>query len=214
MNGTWHIALAGGGRQGPLSMDELRSALGDGRLRPDTLVWAEGMATWEAAGRTALAGLFGPPPLPEGPWRQQAAGAGAASPVVERRRGRAGEGLAASPKGFADAVASGFRNYVTFSGRASRSEYWYWTLFVTLVTVAAGFLDAAIGADPNGGGVFSALVALGLLLPGVAMGTRRLHDIGRSGWWQLLVLVPLVGAIVLIVFYCTRPVVTATKYDA
>lgn len=225
MSRRWYIALASGGRQGPLSIDEVREALLDGRLRPETLVWAETMAEWAPAAETELAELFGalPPPLPPGARQGVAGGPGpfaagtssaAAGLVI---RGSAGQGRAAPPLGFLDAIGSGFRNYVTFRGRASRSEYWYWTLFVMLISIAAAVLDGALGAGRvdagTGSGVVSVLVTLAVLLPGLAVSTRRLHDIGRSGWWQLLFLVPLVGPIVLLVLYCTRPVVTETIYD-
>src|SRR5687767_4333179 len=99
--------------------------------------------------------------------------------------------------GFTEAVKSGFGNYVNFSGRARRSAYWYWALFVLLVTIAANVIDAVLGTAP----ILSAVVGLGLLLPNLAVSVRRLHDTGRSGWWILIGLIPLIGFIVLIVFY-------------
>lgn len=99
--------------------------------------------------------------------------------------------------GFTEAVKSGFANYVSFSGRARRSEYWYWTLFAILTSVVANIIDAVVGSAP----IFSLVVGLGLLLPGLAVSIRRLHDTGRSGWWILIALIPLIGLIVLIVFY-------------
>jgi uncharacterized membrane protein YhaH (DUF805 family) len=118
--------------------------------------------------------------------------------------------------GFMDAVRSGFGNYVTFSGRARRSEYWFWALFVIIAFVVAIAIDGWINPDlvtttsGNGsygvsaaGGIVTGIVSLGLFLPGLAMTIRRLHDIDRSGWWILIGLIPFVGFIVLIVFYCT-----------
>ena len=98
---------------------------------------------------------------------------------------------------FTEAIKSGFDNYVNFNGRARRSAYWYWTLFAVLASIAANIIDAVIGTAP----LFSALVGLGLLLPGLAVSVRRLHDTDRSGWWILIGLIPLIGVIVLIVFY-------------
>lgn len=98
---------------------------------------------------------------------------------------------------FSSAVRSVFRQYATFSGRARRSEYWWFALFGALVGVVLSILDAIIGT--------SALVYIAdavLLVPNLAVGARRLHDTDRSGWWQLIALVPLVGIIVLIVFFC------------
>ncbi|EWT02336.1 membrane protein [Intrasporangium oryzae NRRL B-24470] len=97
---------------------------------------------------------------------------------------------------FQDAVRSALTQYVTFSGRARRSEYWFFALFNFLVLMVANFIDRAIGLNSALYGV----VALALLLPGLAVGVRRLHDTNRSGWFLLLGLIPLVGAIVLIVF--------------
>jgi uncharacterized membrane protein YhaH (DUF805 family) len=99
---------------------------------------------------------------------------------------------------FGQAISSGFSNYVNFSGRASRSEYWYWFLFVVLGQIVTMIIDSVIGIQLTTG-IFSLVV----LLPGIAVGVRRLHDLDRSGWWLLLGLVPLVGAIVLIIWFCT-----------
>jgi len=105
--------------------------------------------------------------------------------------------------GFTEAISSGFRNYVNFVDRASRSEFWYWFLFVFLVAIAAGLIDLAL--LPNSAvHPISSLASLALIIPGLAVSVRRLHDIDRSGWWLLLGLVPLIGAIVLLVWYCTR----------
>jgi len=93
------------------------------------------------------------------------------------------------------AIQSGFQNYVTFSGRAQRSAYWYWVLFVGLVQIIA---DRLAGETVGG------LVSLVLLLPSIAVGVRRLHDLDRTGWWFLLWLVPIVGWIVLIYWGCLR----------
>ena len=103
---------------------------------------------------------------------------------------------------FQDAIRSGFRNYVGFSGRAPRSEFWYWQLFVTLVLVAASILDSGFlpGSDVS---PISAVASLALLLPNIAMAIRRLHDIDRTGWWVLLALT-LIGAILLIVWACFK----------
>ena len=105
---------------------------------------------------------------------------------------------------FMTAVRTCFSKYVDFSGRARRSEFWYWTLFYVLVSFAASILDRALGTtyganDANG--LISTAAWLALLLPGLAVAARRLHDTGRSGWWLLLIIVILVGWIVLLVFY-------------
>ncbi|OLP52919.1 hypothetical protein BJF92_17880 [Rhizobium rhizosphaerae] len=101
------------------------------------------------------------------------------------------------PMGLYDAVESFFRNYVTFSGRASRSEFWYAYLFLFITTVAISL------ADQNG--IVGSLWSLGTLLPAFAIAARRLHDINRSGWLQLLSWLPPIGFIVLLVWWCTPP---------
>ena len=97
---------------------------------------------------------------------------------------------------FADAIRDAFSKYVTFTGRSSRSAYWWFYLFNILVLVAALIIDYALGT----GGIIYALAALALLLPNLAVLVRRLHDAGHSAWWLLIGLVPLIGAIVLLVF--------------
>jgi len=101
---------------------------------------------------------------------------------------------------FGEAIRSGFRNYATFSGRAPRSEFWWFFLFTFLVNIAGNVVDAATG----GAGLINLAVALGLFLPSRAMAVRRLHDTDRSGWWYLIILIPLIGLIVLLVWFVTR----------
>ena len=91
---------------------------------------------------------------------------------------------------FGQAIASCLSKYATFSGRASRPEFWWFFLFHILISLAASMLGETI----NG------LVALGLVLPALAVGTRRLHDIGKSGWWQVIMLT-VIGLLVLIYWW-------------
>jgi uncharacterized membrane protein YhaH (DUF805 family) len=98
--------------------------------------------------------------------------------------------------GFTEAISDGFSKYATFSGRSSRAAYWWWFLFVVIVDVIAYAISAAIKAP-----ILYYLVALAFLVPNLAIGVRRLHDTGRSGWWILIGLIPFVGWIVLLVFY-------------
>ena len=98
---------------------------------------------------------------------------------------------------FPDAVRSALTQYATFSGRARRSEYWFFYLAVTIAMIVASVLDQALGLNY----VLYGIVALALLLPNLATAARRLHDTNRTGWWLLIGLVPIVGAIVLIVFF-------------
>ncbi len=103
------------------------------------------------------------------------------------------------------AVTTCLTKYADFSGRAPRSEYWWF--FLATVVVAA-VLEAVPG---NVGATLSVVGGLVLLVPGLSAGARRLHDTGRSGWWQLIVLVPLLGLIVLVVWLASEgePVVNA-----
>jgi uncharacterized membrane protein YhaH (DUF805 family) len=104
---------------------------------------------------------------------------------------------------FATAIRSVFSQYAGFGGRARRAEYWWFALFVVLVSIATSILDPALGTDFRGdvtsGGIFGLTANLVLLVPSLAVAVRRLHDTDRSGWWILIALIPLVGAIVLLV---------------
>jgi uncharacterized membrane protein YhaH (DUF805 family) len=99
--------------------------------------------------------------------------------------------------GFADAIRSVFSKYVVFSGRARRSEFWWFFLFAVIVYIVVGIIDAAIGSS-----ILGLIVSLALLLPSLAVNVRRLHDTGRSGWWILIGLIPIVGFIILLIFEC------------
>lgn len=102
---------------------------------------------------------------------------------------------------FGEAIASGFKKYAQFQGRASRSEYWWWTLFVIIASIVTSIIDGVIF---EGAPLTYALLSLGLLLPATGVTVRRLHDIDRSGWWYWVILIPFVGAILMIVWLCTR----------
>ena len=106
--------------------------------------------------------------------------------------------------GFAEAVQTCLQKYVGFSGRARRSEYWWFFLFNVLVSIVASLLDNLLGTmdDDTNVGVIGSIAGLALLLPNIAVAIRRLHDTSRSGWWILIGLIPIVGWIILIVFYC------------
>ncbi|WP_227680621.1 MULTISPECIES: DUF805 domain-containing protein [unclassified Psychrobacter] len=97
------------------------------------------------------------------------------------------------------------RNYVNFSGRARRKEYWYFFLVQMGVVIVAMLLDAIIFSSETG--LFYIVAVLGLFLPGLAVTIRRLHDTSRSGWWFLIGVVPLIGSIILLVFLAsdTKP---------
>ena len=91
-----------------------------------------------------------------------------------------------------------WKKYATFSGRARRKEYWMFILFNMLIAFGVDVVDAVLGME----GLLAAGYSLAAILPSWAVFTRRMHDIGKSGWWWLIGLIPLVGAIVLLVFVC------------
>lgn len=95
---------------------------------------------------------------------------------------------------FGESIKTCFSKYAEFSGRADRSEYWWFELFLLLLIVSAAML----------GETLSNLVSLAILLPSLAVGARRLHDIDKSGWWQLLYLVPIVGWII-VIYWSAQP---------
>ena len=94
---------------------------------------------------------------------------------------------------FGQAISTCFAKYATFSGRASRPEFWWFFLFQILVSIVASML----------GDVVAGLVSLALLLPALAVGARRLHDIGKSGWWQLIMLT--VIGLLLLIYWWVQP---------
>ena len=111
---------------------------------------------------------------------------------------------------FWEAFTSAFKNYATFNGRASRSEFWYFFLFSVLISLIAQQLDFAMHQSESG--AISGIVTIVLLVPGIALQVRRLHDIGKSGWWFFLNLIPLLGQIALIVFSCMRGHAETNRY--
>jgi uncharacterized membrane protein YhaH (DUF805 family) len=108
------------------------------------------------------------------------------------------------------------RNYANFSGRARRQEFWMFVLFNILFTVGAMVLDNALGiADPmTMYGPIYLLYALAVFVPGLAVSVRRLHDVGRSGWFLFIALLPIIGWIWLLVLYLTEGQPMLNKWGA
>lgn len=179
----WYYA-ADGQRVGPVGENDLRALAARGQVTADTLVWSDGMMDWQPLRLSPLAGLA------------SATFAASSAPPLP-----SGEGGPGAPMGMVDTVISCLNKYVQFSGRSSRSEYWYFQLFGALCSILIGVMVGRGG----GGDVIGGVVSLVLFLPQLAVGVRRLHDTDRSGWWLLIMLVPLIGWIVLLVFLCTGP---------
>ena len=101
---------------------------------------------------------------------------------------------------FKTSVSTVFNKYIEFSGRASRSEFWWFALFSAIMGVVTSILDLALGTIA----AINLLFSLAVLLPTLAVSVRRLHDTDRSGWWLLLTLIPIVGWLVLLYFYVQK----------
>jgi uncharacterized membrane protein YhaH (DUF805 family) len=190
MSTEWYYAVEGAS-VGPLDQTEFDALVKAGRIRSETLVWQEGMEDWLPYGRAGLSGASQalPPRTP-------------ASDRSDPAR--------ADANSFVGALKDGFARYVDFKSRSTRPQFWWWSLWSILIGIGATILDASIGADGNG--PVSMLTSIAIFLPSIAVAVRRLHDIGRTGWWYLIVFVPLIGWIVLIVFFCTRTQNTANRW--
>jgi uncharacterized membrane protein YhaH (DUF805 family) len=113
---------------------------------------------------------------------------------------------------FYDAVRSAFSQYATFNGRASRSEFWFFYLFLVIASLIAASIDALVFNNQNS--YLTLILFLATLIPLIAITTRRLHDTDRSGWWQLLSFVPLVGAIILLIWLCTASTPGSNRFGS
>jgi uncharacterized membrane protein YhaH (DUF805 family) len=127
--------------------------------------------------------------------------------------------------GFVAAVKRGFKKYATFTGRASRSEYWWWTLFTFVAYLVLGLLTYVVGITTSRDGgrtpgllavpliILFAVFALGIIVPTLALTVRRLHDAGYSGLLALLLLVPYVGGLIIMIFALMPSSPAGAKYD-
>lgn len=175
-----------GAQAGPVTEDEALHLIRNGDITGDTLIWANGMGEWEPARlhfetrrRYAMPGVprqggaaAHPPPRPS---------------HATAHRGDDGLYSGAPARGFLDATRTCLRRYFGFSGRASRSEFWYFVLFGILISIVAGIIDVLV-LDHRGDddGLIASLVTLFLFFPNLAAAFRRLHDTGRSGAWALM----------------------------
>jgi uncharacterized membrane protein YhaH (DUF805 family) len=108
---------------------------------------------------------------------------------------------------FADSIRTCLTKYVTFSGRARRSEFWWFSLFLGLVYIVVASIDAGIGSA-----ALEIVFILATFLPSLAVLVRRLHDTGRSGFWAFITFVPIVGGIILLVWECSNSQPGVNKY--
>lgn len=125
----------------------------------------------------------------------------------------AGELVSPAYVGFGDAVKLFFKNFTNFKGRSTRSEYWYVVVFNMLINFVLSFITTGVvvsSGDTTASSVISGLYSLIVLVPTLALITRRLHDIGKSGWWYLIIFT-CVGAFVLLYWFC-QPSVTTNQY--
>lgn len=190
---VWYYAK-GNQKVGPLQRVDLEKLVSDRTIGTETLVWAEGMSTWEFAKKHFYFLPSSPPNLPaESDISSHVPGVGSAAvnPSGEVSHLFTSEQLGnddlyvhAPRRSFGEAISVCFRKYATFMGRASRSEFWFFFLFAILVSVAAMVVDTTmLRYDFEEYGQTQALTDLTLLLPGQAVAWRRLHDTNRSGWW-------------------------------
>jgi uncharacterized membrane protein YhaH (DUF805 family) len=107
--------------------------------------------------------------------------------------------------GFTDAVKAVFKKYAVFDGRSLRSEYWYWVLFTFIASIILSILDSILfdskASLSNNDGPLEIIFSLATLVPSIAVGVRRLHDVNKSGWWVLIAFT-IVGLIPLIYWFC------------
>lgn len=113
---------------------------------------------------------------------------------------------------FSQAVRMAFDSYCRFQGRSSRSEYWWWVLFVAILSFCIGIIESILGFSMTAVQTTSGILSLVLLLPGLGLSVRRLHDIGKSGWWILLGFIPLVGTIILIIWFAQNSQMQDNQY--
>lgn len=212
----WYYA-EGQERRGPVGEDQVRGMAESGLIRPETLVWSAGMENWQKAGDTLPTGVRpdhwggdAPPPISAPPLQQtgpasQPERAQSRRPWQEtQREAPARDPNAPDPDTFMGAVKTCFSKYATFEGRARRPEFWWFALFTFAGSMVTSFLDVAIFGAASDAGLLSALFSLAMLIPSIAVGVRRLHDTDRVGWWYLMVFIPLIGFIVLLVFFIQR----------
>ena len=117
--------------------------------------------------------------------------------------------LQGGPVGFGEAISEGFKNLTTFKGRASRSAFWWFFLGAIIIDVVGAVVGRAAGAV-----AIQYVVSVIIALVSLSLSVRRLHDTGKSGYWWFIGLIPIIGGIVLLVFYCLPGTPGPNKYDS
>lgn len=233
----WHLHIPPE-TYGPYSIQQMRDYAREGRMNAETLVWTEGADGWARAGdQPALKPLFAvaapvaaPPPMAKPAAARPAATSyvlGASGALASTGAVAASEaggapfrdmsgGFAATPAGrgvgFREAVRICLKEkYFGFAGRAPRSEFWWFGLFMLLVAIVIYGVAGTIAAVTQSDGTISTvgLIALGVaglvelafLAPAIAVSVRRLHDLGWSGWWYLAQFIPFLGGLVALVMF-------------
>ena len=197
VNRQWYYSI-NGLNNGPVPAEQVRALAAAGTINADTLVWASPMTEWLPLGRTELARpLAASPPV----FVPQPAAAPARGFTPGPGPAMGGAAAMAEPApDFMGAVRTCLSKYVTFAGRAGRPEFWWFFLFSIIVMVVATIIDSFV----NRGGipVVQSLASLALFLPQLSVAVRRLHDTDRSGWAYFIILIPIVGIILLIMWFC------------
>jgi len=177
----YYISAPGGSPEGPFDEETIKKGIEDGTYKSDSLVFSEGMADWEPVSKhIVVAAPASPvPPVPPAP---------AVPPVPPAPQA----GISAAGNtgySFGQSISSCFKRYAKFDGRACQSEYWWFFLFTFIV----GFIP-----------VIGLLASLACIVPSIAVAWRRMHDIGKPGWFALI---PIYGLIL-----CAQPSVGPNQF--
>lgn len=162
----WHYVV-GGSSKGPHSTLEVEGLIARGQIGPDTLVWTDTLPVWEPAIQHFT---FDP------------GGVSQVRHQGQHRQGQDGLYEGAPSRRFLEALQVCMAKYVTFSGRASRSEFWFFFLWQVVVGLVLGQVDLVVFGSTSTGPL-TAIAALAFFLPALAVACRRLHDVDRSAWW-------------------------------
>lgn len=160
---------------GPVERGELERLISQSLISPQTLVWRDGLNSWEEANRhfDFSGNVSGHPRVTPREYSN-----------ATEQVAKSGELYPAAPaRNFGEAISTCFTKYATFLGRASRSEYWYFFLFSIIMGFVTGFIDIILFGIDNSASPINLTFSLIVFLPSLAVAWRRLHDTNRSGWW-------------------------------